>query len=237
MTIRNRLRPQKRPRWTTTISSCAEYAQRHSPYKDSWIDTWSVIQTSNATCAPSAAKDSTIPLIWSDTHERTLASVPTSAICARNRSRNAAPWSRIAWRSMACNINTHTKSDVQRWGIWFCFLIFKFEMGFLQNPPYSIGLSFLFYRPFLYIYKKKKLPSRKHTPNNSTNRHFCSFQMYVCEECGHTTSEPEVHYIHLKDNHPYSPALLKFYDKRHFKFTNSTFANNLLGQIPMPVHN
>jgi ovo-like protein len=52
--------------------------------------------------------------------------------------------------------------------------------------------------------------------------------MYVCEECGHTTNEPEVHYIHLKNNHPYSPALLKFYDKRHFKFTNSTFANMLL---------
>jgi len=52
--------------------------------------------------------------------------------------------------------------------------------------------------------------------------------MYVCEECGHTTNEPEVHYLHLKDNHPYSPALLKFYDKRHFKFTNSTFANMLL---------
>lgn len=64
-----------------------------------------------------------------------------------------------------------------------------------------------------------------------------SLQMYVCEECGHTTNEPEVHYIHLKDLHPYSPALLKFYDKRHFKFTNSTFANNLLGQLPMPVHN
>uniref|UniRef100_A0A1A9WFA2 Uncharacterized protein n=1 Tax=Glossina brevipalpis TaxID=37001 RepID=A0A1A9WFA2_9MUSC len=61
--------------------------------------------------------------------------------------------------------------------------------------------------------------------------------MYVCEECGHTTCEPEVHYLHLKENHPYSPALLKFYDKRHFKFTNSQFANNLLGQLPMPVHN
>lgn len=66
---------------------------------------------------------------------------------------------------------------------------------------------------------------------------FLSPQMYVCEECGHTTNEPEVHYIHLKDKHPYSPALLKFYDKRHFKFTNSQFANNLLGSFPMPVHN
>lgn len=53
-------------------------------------------------------------------------------------------------------------------------------------------------------------------------------QVYVCEECGHTTQEPEVHYLHLKDKHPYSPALLKFYDKRHFKFTNSNFANMLL---------
>lgn len=53
-------------------------------------------------------------------------------------------------------------------------------------------------------------------------------KVYVCEECGHTTSEPEVHYLHLKEKHPYSPALLKFYDKRHFKFTNSNFANMLL---------
>uniref|UniRef100_A0A182W417 Uncharacterized protein n=1 Tax=Anopheles minimus TaxID=112268 RepID=A0A182W417_9DIPT len=61
--------------------------------------------------------------------------------------------------------------------------------------------------------------------------------MYVCEECGHTTNEPEVHYMHLKEKHPYSPALLKFYDKRHFKFNNAAFANNLLGSLPMPVHN
>ena len=55
-----------------------------------------------------------------------------------------------------------------------------------------------------------------------------SLQMYVCEDCGHTTPEPEVHYLHLKDNHPYSPALHKFYDKRHFKFTNANFASMLL---------
>ena len=52
--------------------------------------------------------------------------------------------------------------------------------------------------------------------------------MYVCEDCGHTTKEPELHYLHLKDKHPYSPALLKFYDKRHFKFNNSSFASMLL---------
>jgi ovo len=57
---------------------------------------------------------------------------------------------------------------------------------------------------------------------------FIALQVYVCEECGHTTNEPEVHYLHLKDNHPYSPALLKFYDKRHFKFTNNNFTSMLL---------
>ena len=55
-----------------------------------------------------------------------------------------------------------------------------------------------------------------------------SSQVYVCEDCGNTTKEPEVHYLHLKENHPYSPALLKFYDKRHFKFSNSNFASMLL---------
>ena len=28
--------------------------------------------------------------------------------------------------------------------------------------------------------------------------------------------------------HPYSPALLKFYDKRHFKFKNNNFASMLI---------
>ncbi len=53
-------------------------------------------------------------------------------------------------------------------------------------------------------------------------------KVYVCEDCGYTTKEPELHYLHLKENHPYSPALLKFYDKRHFKFNNSSFASMLL---------
>jgi len=43
-------------------------------------------------------------------------------------------------------------------------------------------------------------------------------KLYVCEDCGHTTSDPGVHYLHLKNFHPQSPVLLKFYDKRQFKF-------------------
>jgi len=48
-------------------------------------------------------------------------------------------------------------------------------------------------------------------------------KIYVCEECGNTTPNPESHYMHLKTQHPYSPALAKFYDKRHFKFSDSNF--------------
>jgi hypothetical protein len=40
---------------------------------------------------------------------------------------------------------------------------------------------------------------------------------------GNTTNQPETHYLHLKCHHPYSPALAKFYDKRHFKFNDTDF--------------
>lgn len=43
-------------------------------------------------------------------------------------------------------------------------------------------------------------------------------KMYVCEECGNTTNQPDYHFNHLKTQHPYSLALSKFNDKRHFKF-------------------
>ena len=52
-------------------------------------------------------------------------------------------------------------------------------------------------------------------------------KVYVCEECGSTSLEPEAHYYHLKERHPNSPALLKFYDKRHFKF-NANFSSMML---------
>ncbi|XP_014679835.1 PREDICTED: protein ovo-like [Priapulus caudatus] len=43
-------------------------------------------------------------------------------------------------------------------------------------------------------------------------------KIYVCEDCGHTSMDPELHYVHLKQRHPHSPSLLKYYDKRQFKF-------------------
>lgn len=43
-------------------------------------------------------------------------------------------------------------------------------------------------------------------------------KLYVCEDCGNAESDPGIHYIHLKKYHPHNPVLMKFYDKRQFKF-------------------
>src|SRR6218665_77108 len=44
-------------------------------------------------------------------------------------------------------------------------------------------------------------------------------KMYVCEDCGHFTDDPEDFYSHLKNNHPNSMALQRRHDKRRFKFS------------------
>ena len=43
-------------------------------------------------------------------------------------------------------------------------------------------------------------------------------KVYVCEECGHSTGDPEDHFRHLQQNHPFCPALARCHDKRQFKF-------------------
>ncbi|XP_015787239.1 zinc finger protein mnm-2-like [Tetranychus urticae] len=48
-------------------------------------------------------------------------------------------------------------------------------------------------------------------------------KLYVCEACGNTTNKPETHYLHLKNNHPDSPALAKVNDRRFFKFDDPDF--------------
>ncbi|XP_060603190.1 uncharacterized protein LOC132756195 isoform X2 [Ruditapes philippinarum] len=43
-------------------------------------------------------------------------------------------------------------------------------------------------------------------------------KVYVCEDCGHSTADPEDHFRHLQQNHPFCPALQRCHDKRQFKF-------------------
>lgn len=43
-------------------------------------------------------------------------------------------------------------------------------------------------------------------------------KLYVCEDCGNAEGDPGLHYLHLKKYHPHNPVLMKYYDKRQFKF-------------------
>ncbi|CAB3362392.1 Hypothetical predicted protein [Cloeon dipterum] len=131
-------------------------------------------------------------------------------------------------------LNRHMKchSDIKRYICSFCGKGFNDTFDLKRHTRTHTGV-----RPYKCNLCEKSFTQRcsleshclkvhgvKHTYAYKERRS----KMYVCEECGHTTGEPEVHYLHLKEQHPFSPALLKFYDKRHFKFTNSNFANMLL---------
>lgn len=50
-------------------------------------------------------------------------------------------------------------------------------------------------------------------------------KLYVCEDCGITTENPEEHLEHLQKFHPNSPALKRSYDRRIIKI-NSTGSSN-----------
>ncbi|XP_022900400.1 transcriptional regulator ovo isoform X2 [Onthophagus taurus] len=131
-------------------------------------------------------------------------------------------------------LNRHMKchSDIKRYLCTFCGKGFNDTFDLKRHTRTHTGV-----RPYKCSLCEKSFTQRCSLESHCLKVHGVQHQyaykerrtkVYVCEECGHTTSEPEVHYLHLKDKHPYSPALLKFYDKRHFKFTNSNFANMLL---------
>jgi hypothetical protein len=131
-------------------------------------------------------------------------------------------------------LNRHMKchSDVKRYLCTFCGKGFNDTFDLKRHTRTHTGV-----RPYKCNLCEKSFTQRCSLESHCLKVHGVAHQydykqrrskMYVCEDCGHTTTEPEIHYLHLKDNHPYSPALLKFYDKRHFKFNNSNFASMLL---------
>ncbi|XP_056641610.1 transcriptional regulator ovo-like isoform X2 [Diorhabda carinulata] len=146
---------------------------------------------------------------------------------------------RICNKSFALQrlLNRHMKchSDVKRYLCTFCGKGFNDTFDLKRHTRTHTGV-----RPYKCSLCEKSFTQRCSLESHCLKVHGVQHQyaykerrtkVYVCEECGHTTNEPEVHYLHLKEKHPYSPALLKFYDKRHFKFTNSNFANMLLQEM------
>jgi len=131
-------------------------------------------------------------------------------------------------------LNRHMKchSDVKRYLCTFCGKGFNDTFDLKRHTRTHTGV-----RPYKCNLCEKSFTQRCSLESHCLKVHGQAHQydykqrrskMYVCEDCGHTTPEPELHYLHLKDVHPFSPALLKFYDKRHFKFKNSNFATMLL---------
>ncbi|GAB6022884.1 hypothetical protein CHUAL_006981 [Chamberlinius hualienensis] len=136
-------------------------------------------------------------------------------------------------------LNRHMKchSDVKRYLCTFCGKGFNDTFDLKRHTRTHTGV-----RPYKCNHCEKSFTQRcsleSHTLKVHGIQHKYAYKerrtkVYVCEECGHTTNEPEMHYLHLKENHPYSPALLKFYDKRHFKFNGSASypPNNCMVQV------
>lgn len=135
-------------------------------------------------------------------------------------------------------LNRHLKchSDVKRYLCTFCAKGFNDTFDLKRHTRTHTGV-----RPYSCDRCDKAFTQRcsleSHTLKVHGIQHKYAYKerrakVYVCEECGHTTNEPEVHYMHLKEHHPSSPALDKFYDKRHFKFTKGTFPVGILRMPP-----
>jgi len=131
-------------------------------------------------------------------------------------------------------LNRHMKchSDTKRYLCTFCGKGFNDTFDLKRHTRTHTGV-----RPYKCNLCEKSFTQRCSLESHCLKVHGVAHQyeykqrrskVYVCEDCGFTTKEPEVHYVHLKEQHPYSPALLKFYDKRHFKFNNTNFASNLV---------
>jgi len=129
-------------------------------------------------------------------------------------------------------LNRHMKchSDTKRYLCTFCGKGFNDTFDLKRHTRTHTGV-----RPYKCNLCEKSFTQRcsleshclkVHGVNHSYEYKQRRSKVYVCEDCGHTTKEPEVHYLHLKEQHPYSPALLKFYDKRHFKFNNGGGGGN-----------
>lgn len=131
-------------------------------------------------------------------------------------------------------LNRHLKchSDFKRYLCTFCGKGFNDTFDLKRHTRTHTGV-----RPYKCAMCDKSFTQRCSLESHTLKVHGIQHQyaykerrakVYVCEECGHTTNEPEVHYLHLQELHPYSPALLKFYDKRHFKFSEGNFPINML---------
>ncbi|KAG5895569.1 hypothetical protein JTB14_002333 [Gonioctena quinquepunctata] len=120
---------------------------------------------------------------------------------------------RICNKSFALQrlLNRHMKchSDVKRYLCTFCGKGFNDTFDLKRHTRTHTGV-----RPYKCALCEKSFTQRCSLESHCLKVHGVQHayaykerrtKVYVCEECGHTTNEPEVHYLHLKEKHPYSP--------------------------------
>merc|ERR1712200_343859 len=109
-------------------------------------------------------------------------------------------------------LNRHMKchSDSKRYLCTFCGKGFNDTFDLKRHTRTHTGV-----RPYRCHHCEKSFTQRCSLESHCLKVHGVNHQyeykqrrskVYVCEDCGHTTKEPEAHYLYLKTQHPYSPA-------------------------------
>ncbi|XP_052103222.1 putative transcription factor Ovo-like 1 [Mytilus californianus] len=121
-------------------------------------------------------------------------------------------------------LNRHLKchSEVKRFLCTFCGKGFNDTFDLKRHTRTHTGV-----RPYKCDRCGKAFTQRCSLESHGKKVHGVSYtfvhkqrrrKLYVCEDCGNAESDPGLHYLHLKKFHPHNPVLMKFYDKRQFKF-------------------
>ncbi|ESO12837.1 hypothetical protein HELRODRAFT_63219 [Helobdella robusta] len=127
------------------------------------------------------------------------------------------PKQRILNRHMKCH------SDIKRYLCTLCGKGFNDTFDLKRHTRTHTGV-----RPYKCSHCDKAFTQRCSLESHERKLHGLEIpyaykerrhKTYVCEECGHTSDQPEVHYKHLKDNHPDCPSLRRTHDRRLFKFS------------------
>ncbi len=129
-------------------------------------------------------------------------------------------------------MNRHMKnhSNIKRYLCTFCNKGFNDAFDLKRHTRTHTGV-----RPFQCFECDRKFTQRCSLEShlNKVHQVELSFKykerrakLYVCEDCGKTTEDPEKHLAHLQEMHPNSPALKRSYDRRIIKINSSNNINN-----------
>ena len=129
-------------------------------------------------------------------------------------------------------MNRHMKnhSNIKRYLCTFCQKGFNDAFDLKRHTRTHTGV-----RPFQCFECDRKFTQRCSLEShlNKVHQVELSFKykerrakLYVCEDCGITTEDPEEHLSHLQQFHPNSPALKRSYDRRIIKIPSGKDANH-----------